>query len=94
MTDNRADTPRSGEKITRITQQGLCIGLYILGQTVLSISIEGDISVYSIAQQKMVAQYKLADLVKDCGGVLAEVDVSVDVNWTDIRGLSLVVSHT
>lgn len=79
----------TGEKITRFGQQtNICVGIHLVHDKVVSVTVDGVIRCFDIGQRKMVAQYRLGDLCKSKG-----VDPNASVLWVEGKGKRLTVRH-
>jgi hypothetical protein len=90
---------RTGEKIARFGQQtNVCIGVHLIGEYIVAVTVDGIIRTFSIETREMIAQYKIADLVLD-RGTAEQAKLrgigggSAMIVWMDAHGLDLTVSQ-
>lgn len=82
----------TGEKITRFGQQtNICVGIHLVHDKIISLTVDGVIRCFDIAQRKMVAQYRLGDLCKNTS--VGGLDSNASVLWVEGRGRHLTVRH-
>lgn len=81
----------TGEKITRFGQQtNMCVGIHLVHDKIISVTVDGVIRCFDIAQRKMVAQYRLGDLCKNAS--VAGLDSNPSILWVEGGGRYLTVS--
>ncbi|WVQ83632.1 hypothetical protein IAT38_005773 [Cryptococcus sp. DSM 104549] len=67
----------TGEKIVRFGQQtNICVGIQLVGDWIVAVTVDGVVKTFSIRRRAMVAQFKIAELGRGKtgeGGIGAEV---------------------
>ncbi|RXK40396.1 hypothetical protein M231_02229 [Tremella mesenterica] len=72
---------RTGEKIVRFGQQtNICIGIQLVHDYIVAVTVDGIIRTFSIAKREMIAQYKISDLSKSSN------DANVRMRLKDVGG--------
>nr|XP_018264697.1 uncharacterized protein I303_02874 [Kwoniella dejecticola CBS 10117]OBR86855.1 hypothetical protein I303_02874 [Kwoniella dejecticola CBS 10117] len=91
---------RTGEKIVRLGQQtNICVGIQLIHDYVIAVTVDGMIRTFSIRKREMLAQFKLSDLgrslgsgqrekvwkarLKDVGGGIGGIGM---INWFEGQG--------
>ncbi|OCF74968.1 hypothetical protein I204_03815 [Kwoniella mangroviensis CBS 8886] len=60
---------RTGEKIVRFGQQtNICVGIQLINDYIVSVTVDGIIRIFSIRKREMLAQFKISDLGRTVGG--------------------------
>lgn len=78
------------QQVARFGQQpNICVGLHVVHDKVISVTIDGVIRTFDIRQRAMVGQYKLSQLLRNAGH--PEGDLG-EVQWMQAKGCQLVVS--
>lgn len=79
----------SGEKITRFGQQtNICVGIHLVHDKVISVTVDGVIRAFDIGKRAIVAQYRLEQLCKTSFETSAS---PVSVQWVEGKGSLLTV---
>ncbi|WWD16533.1 hypothetical protein CI109_100960 [Kwoniella shandongensis] len=61
---------QTGEKIVRFGQQtNICIGIQLIHDSIIAVTVDGIIRTFSITKREMLAQYKISDLGKSMPGL-------------------------
>ncbi|WVW80126.1 hypothetical protein I302_102101 [Kwoniella bestiolae CBS 10118] len=64
---------RTGEKIVRFGQQtNICVGIQLINDYIVSVTVDGVIRTFSIRKREMLAQFKISDLGKNLGAGVKE----------------------
>lgn len=80
----------TGEKMTRFGQQtNICVGIHLIRDKIISVTVDGVIRTFDITRRKMVAQYRLADLCRSAGH--GDLELTATVQWIEGTGPHLTV---
>lgn len=81
----------TGEKFTRFGQQtNICVGIHLVHDKIVSVTVDGVIRAFDIARRQMIAQYRLGDLCKSSAG--NDSLRAASVLWAQGSGAQLTVS--
>jgi pyrimidine and pyridine-specific 5'-nucleotidase len=86
----RAKVSSTGEKITKFGQQtNICLGISIIEDLIISMTVDGVIRVLSIGTRQMVRQYRADDVLRAAGHA---VGGSGMMSWFSARRGDMAVS--
>lgn len=86
----RAKVRSTGEKITKFGQQtNICLGISIIEDLIISMTVDGVIRVFSIGTRQMVRQYRADDVLRAAGHA---VGGSGMMSWFSARRGDMAVS--